>query len=116
MNLYDPLAKYNTSKSAQENPLDCAESETSSTGHNHLPKIPLMTMSEAQPAVQFDQRNRSAYKSTNKKLKKQLKRERKRRSRHNTRLCISNPCSSHSWTTSCLSPPRPAQAVPTDYP
>lgn len=86
MNLYDPLAKYNTSKSAQENPLDCAESETILAEHNHLPEIPLTTMSEEQPAVQFDPRDRSAYKAANKKLKKQkkkskkqLKRERKKK-------------------------------------
>lgn len=86
MNLYNPLAKYNTSKSAQENPLDCAESETIWSEHNHLPEIPLTTMSEEQPAVQFDPRDRSAYKSANKKLKKQkkkskkqLKRERKKK-------------------------------------
>lgn len=79
MNLYDSLAKYNTSKSAQENPLDCAESETIRAEHNHLPEIPLTTMSEEQPAVQFDQRDRFAYKSTNKKLKKQLKLERKKK-------------------------------------
>ena len=71
MNLYDPLAKYNTSKSAQENPLDCAESETIWSEHNHLPEIPLTTMSEEQPAVQFDPRDRSAYKSANKTVCKE---------------------------------------------
>lgn len=123
MNLYDSLAKYNTSKSAQENPLDCAESETIRAEHNHLPEIPLTTISEEQPAVQFDPRDRSAYKSANKKLKKQkkkskkqLKRERKRRSKHNMRLCISNPSPSHSWTMSRLPPPRPDQLAHTDYP
>ena len=69
MNLYDPLAKYNTSKSAQENPFDYAESETIWAEHNHLPEIPLTTMSEEQPAVQFDPKDRSAYKSANKRLK-----------------------------------------------
>lgn len=73
MNLYDPLAKYNTSKSAQENPLDYAESETIWAEHNHLPEIPLTTMSEEQPAVQFDPKDRSAYKSANKRLKNRRK-------------------------------------------
>lgn len=81
MNLYDPLTKHHISESAQENPLDCAESETIWAEHNHLPEIPLTTMSEEQPAVQFDQRDRSAYKSTSKKLKKQKKKS-KRQLKH----------------------------------
>ena len=86
MKLYNPLTKHHISESTQESSLDCAKSETIWAEHNHLPEIPLTTMSEEQPAVQFDQRNRSAYKSTSKKLKKQkkkskkqLKRERKKK-------------------------------------
>ena len=82
MNLYNPFTKHHISESTQESSLDCAKSETISTEHYHLPKIPLTTMSEEQPAVQFDQRDRFAYKSTNKKLKKlkkQLKLERKKK-------------------------------------
>jgi len=77
MNLYDPLTKHYISESTQESSLDCAKSETIWAEHNHLPEIPLTTMSEEQPAVQFDQRNRSAYKSTSKKLKKQKKKSKK---------------------------------------
>ena len=40
MNSYDPLAKYNISKSAQENPLDCAESETILAEHNTSLRFP----------------------------------------------------------------------------
>lgn len=77
MNLYDPLTKYHISESTQESSLDCAKSETIWAEHNHLPEIPLTTMSEEQPAVQFDQRDRSACKSTSKKLKKQKKKSKK---------------------------------------